>query len=82
MSEASNSIIIPVVRFLQELGHAALSGDLLEVDAGAPGETLGSLCLFLPAGILLVNGFFNISILAKFASRYRSVLLMQGLIVE
>ena len=48
-----------VVRRLQELGHAALSGDLLEVDAGAPGETLGSLCLFLPAGILLLLGFLD-----------------------
>ena len=48
-----------VVRRLRELAHATLSGDLLEVDAGAPGETLGSLCLFLPAGILLLLGFFN-----------------------
>lgn len=49
-----------VVSRLQELGHATLSGDLLEVDSGAPGETLGSLGLFLPAGILLLLGFLDI----------------------
>ena len=48
-----------VVRILRELGHVALSDDLLEVDASAPGETLGSLCLFLPAGILLLLGFLD-----------------------
>ena len=48
-----------VVRILRELAHAALSGDLLEVDAGAPGETLGSLGLFGPAGILLLLGFLD-----------------------
>lgn len=49
-----------VVRRLRELGHVALPGDLLEVDAGAPGETLCRLCLFLPAGILLLLGFLDI----------------------